>query len=157
MAKQQVTGRTKVKPDKVFSDDCEVTVGAETFRPHVGEWVEVIPGLALGESRAVLQLQEAYVAAQAADTDQEKQVAARKIMDLSFDGVCKTLARRVRRWNWTWYDRDEAMPQPDGTPEFFAQLSDGEMFWLLRAVQGQTESQRGNSRRPSPTTSSATG
>ena len=145
---------SKPKPVRVPSDDCSIVVAGETYYPHEGEWVEVIPTLSVGGFRALRELREAgtRMLAAAGEPDEDEQQLT--IADDAFTTLCAALAPRIVDWSWT-DDAGRPLPKPDGRPEFLVVLRPEELGWLLGAVKGQTPTQEKKGSRRSRITSLA--
>ena len=127
---------TKIKPFRVASDDCGVTVGGHEYHPHVGEWIEIIPGLTVrevGVMRKMRVVQTQMAAIEGDDDEAEERVV---IISGSLDEVIGLLQKRVVRWNWT--DATGAKyPQPADNPDVFMDLHTHEVYYLGSVVMGE--------------------
>lgn len=122
---------------RVPSDDCAVEVDGETYYPHVGEWVEILPLRKVRDIRSLLTVMKA-------NTEDPASLA------VAFDGLGDFLNARVVRWNWT--DEDgRALPQPGNG--VLDELTLDEQRWLARQFQGVEETRKNSS---SPSTASST-
>ncbi len=120
---------------RVPSDDCEVTIDGEDYTPHVGEWIEVIPRLSVGEVRLFRSLNALQPKLAAIEGDDGADASGIALMDDSFQEVLAVLRHRVLAWNWT-DDADEPYPQPRDAPDVFEQLRIEEIYYLTAAMQG---------------------
>lgn len=146
---------SKPEPIVVPSDDCDVTVNGETYFPHEGETITLIPGLSAGAVSAINTFMSIGTRIDAVSGEPDEGARVTAIADEALQKLCAALASRVVSWTWT----DAAgrpLPQPDGTPEPLLALESSELLWIITAVKGETRSARKNGSRPSPTTSSAT-
>ena len=134
--------RVKLKPGlavrRVPSDDCILVQwdGSE-YRPHGGEWVEVIPLMRVGETQAFLHLRQAggRLAAAQGEADEADQVLS--ITAAAFDELITVLGERLIAWNWT-DDYGEPLASPHRNVVVLRQLRAAELMWLLTAAQGET-------------------
>lgn len=133
----------KPKPVEVPSDDCVVTIDGEQYTPHEGESVWLIPGLSVGAINAINSFTAIGTQMEAARGEPDEYRRQAALADQALQGLCRALAPRIVRWNWT----DAAgrpLPQPDGTPQRLQALESEEVAWLLAACQGETPARRGN-------------
>lgn len=141
---------------RMASDDCEVTTNGETYHPHEGEWIEVMPGGTVEDQRLQSELTRAKddLAACEGDEDETEKVIA--FLDKVNAGLCARAAEYLLAWSWT-DDRGRPLPQPDGTPEIFYALRQEEVVYIwLKACKPETQEERKNGSRPLQITSSAT-
>ncbi len=145
----------KPRPIRVPADDCAVTVGGATYYPHEGEWVDIFVGFPVGGWKALQTIfgLQAEIDAAKGEPDEAQRITA--LLEPHFDRLCTYLAERLVDWNWT-DNRGRPLPVPDGDPELLKRLEAQELYWLLKAIQGQTPSEEKNASAPSPTISSAT-
>lgn len=134
----------KPLPRQVSSDDCVVTVNGEPCTPHEGEFVWLFQGQSMSELRGLSKLMGLQTAMDVAkgDTDAGTVQELLEGINAAFDDICKMLAPRVVRWDWTDL-RGDPLPQPDGTPGPLARLDTQELMWLLTAAKGETPQGRG--------------
>jgi hypothetical protein len=125
------------KRDRVEALVVEKGVGYDV---HKGESVVLLPVGSVAQYMTVLDMQDAVAS---------KNEAALKA---TFNRLCAELAAKVLSWNWTDMDGNP-MPPPHGHPEVLAALTEDELSWLLRAVQGETPAERKNGCGPSAPTS----
>jgi hypothetical protein len=145
----------KPQSRRVPSDDCEVTVDGEVYRPHEGESVWFLPGMPSDIWETLYAMARLADELKAVDGEPDEIEKTLGLMEGHFRTACRILARQLVRWDWTDM-ASEPLPQPRGHPETIKQLDDDEVHWLIRALRGQTAGQRGNASAPSPTTSSDT-
>ena len=127
---------TKIEPFKVKSDDCVVTVGGREYRPHVGEWIEIIPGLTVRELDVMQALKAVETQMAAIDGDADQSAQEIVIIKGSLDEVIGLLKRRVVKWNWT-DDTGAKHPQPVDRPDVFTDLHTHEVYYLASVVMGE--------------------
>lgn len=140
---------------RYHTDDFAVVVDGVTYHPHEGEWVDIVGKPTVGEFRAYAGLARVGVEIQAVAGEPDEAMRTTGLMDKHFGAICESLARRVVDWSWT-DDMGNPLPAPAGNPAAFETLTDDELAYLMKVSQGETDAQRGNASRPSPTTSSAT-
>jgi len=143
---------SKPQPKRLPSDDCKVIQGGETYYPHEGEWVEVLPGVTVDGVRQLHTLHELAPKLLAAQGEADEQARILALMDGAFSEVARFLAPRLTAWNWT-DDLGRPLPLPDGTPGPLGCLRQEELFWLISAAQGETPGKGASASKPSPTTS----
>lgn len=130
----------KPPPIRFPSDDCPLTLSGqqEICYPHVGEWVELLPVMSVGELQQVIRF--------------EREAERDGALDELFESLCEALAGRITAWSWTDL-RGRPLPPPD-SPAALKRLTSEELFWLLRVSRdGETETQRKNAGSGSPTIS----
>lgn len=140
---------------RVPSDDYEVEADGITYRPHEGEWVEVMPGITVGERMAYVGLARLGVTIQAAAGERDEYARLTEAAERYYEMVCASLARRVVAWNWT----DQfgvPLPPPRDNPDVFRLIDETELNYLAAITRGETVTERKNALPPSPITSSAT-
>lgn len=153
---------SKPKPIVVASDDCVVKLGGEDLHPHEGEWVEVLPGLrvgdwALGNVLGKLSVElDGLWPGNDADTEAKAQyyVEEGRRLEAHAEIFIDAVMDRLIDWNWT-DDLGRPMARPP-TAETLKKLRPAELYWLVAAIKGETSSAEKNESRPSQTTSSAT-
>src|SRR5262245_28142944 len=107
--------RFKVPPVRVDCSEMEIESGGQTYHPHEGEWVEILPVKSFARWLNYQRLREAG--------DRE-----------SFDRLLAQLASAITAWDWTDLGGDP-LPQPYKHPEVLADLDNRELLWLINAVQ----------------------
>lgn len=124
--------------------DFVVTVDGQEFHPHEGEWVEMSRSMTVKELRAFHRFQQFVTDMQASEGDSDQNERMMRALDEDFETLTAGLATRIRGWNWT-DNFGEPLPQPDGDPETFANLTAEELFYLI-ALGGRSETpeERGN-------------
>src|SRR3990167_390701 len=133
---------------RISSDDCVVTSGGDEYRPHEGEWVEMIPGITLGELHALRQLREMGIKlAAAGGGDDEEAGKAVAVMDDAFSDTIRYLSRRIVSWNWT-DDTGMAYEQPQDDPMVIRSLRPEELRYLVMPAEGESPTERKNGSRP---------
>lgn len=145
----------KPEPETVLSDDCAVGYGDDTIYPHAGEWVKVFVHVDATQAALGARIQRRVVDMRAIADEAGKEGERLLMLDAMMSDLRAFIARNLVTWNWTDL-AGRALPQPDGTEEPLIALSEDELGWLMRAIQGQTATQRKNGSRPSVTTSSDT-
>ena len=145
---------SKPKPVRVPSDDCAIVVAGETYYPHEGEWVDVIPTPSIRNYRALRVLGEAGTRILAAAGEPDENLQTVTIIDEAYTAVCAELADRIVDWSWT-DDAGRPLPKPDGRPEPLVGLRAEEINWLVGAVIGKTPAQEKKGSRRSRITSLA--
>lgn len=149
----------KVPPREVPSDDCPLVVGrrieddkitdpGQTYYPHVGEAVSILPTKTL---QGLLKLRKLGFS-----TDDEDPAEKLGRLDRSLADICEHLAGVIVGWDWTDLG-GEPLPQPYKRPEVLAELETDELVWLIQAAQGETKSERKNGSAPLPSGSTARG
>lgn len=121
---------------KISSDSCPVVVNGETYYPHEGEHVWMMPVASVGDMRrlSVAAMASVRVAAVQGDADQgAKEIA---IASETLDSLSEVLAPRIVKWTWTDL-RGRPMPQPDDTALSLSNLCQSELEWLLNALMGK--------------------
>jgi hypothetical protein len=129
--------KPKVPTIKVMADGCAINIGqiitdGEITDPgvshyiHIGEWVELIPVIAVKEIMQLSRLQQG--------------VEATKDLGESLEELCKELSKRIIKWNWTDLVGD-SLDQPYKRPEILEELSADELLWLVNATNGQEASE----------------
>ena len=144
----------KPPPRRIPSDDFVIESDGAEYRPHQGEWVDVLPGYTVADMQDTARFQKLMDDRTAIGADEPE--ALSDWMERA-DVVLASLARGIdaRLVAWSWTDaRGRALPAP--SPEVVASLTWDELGYLLRVVRGQGEQDRPNASAPSPITSSAT-
>ncbi len=146
---------SKPKPVRVLSDGCAITIGDDTYRPHEGEWVEMLAIQSVAELQEEERIRRLGVEIDAVRGEPDEASRLSALMDAHFERLCEVLAVRIVDWNWT-DDLGRPLPRPDGSPAPLKRLRTQELYWLLTATRGEMPEQRKNDLAPSPTTSSDT-
>jgi hypothetical protein len=113
-----------------LADDCSISIGqviedGEITDPgtphyiHIGEWVEVMPVVAV---REVMQLSRLQMG-----------IEDRGSLGESLGQLCQELSKRLVAWNWTDLV-GQAMEQPHNRPDVLEELSADELLWLVNAA-----------------------
>ena len=121
--------KPKIPTVKVPSDECAINIGqviedgevGEAGTPHyvhIGEWVEIMPVMAVKEVRQLSRLQRG--------SDDPSGLGE------SLSQLCKELSKRIISWNWTDLV-GEVMAQPYNRPDVLEELSSDELLWLVNA------------------------
>ena len=158
----EVLPRFKIPPRRVAADDCAVHVGrrydgqtiidhGETYYPHAGEWVEVLP---VGTVQAMLAWNRLQVPALGESATPAEYQAYLRELDAALAAICAQLATVVVAWSWTDLV-GQPLPQPYGRPDVLLQLELEELTWLKAAASGETGGERKNGSGPSPATTPA--
>ena len=124
------TGKLKIPAIKVLADDCSISIGqviedGEITDPgtphyiHIGDWVEVMPVVAV---REVMQLSRLQLG-----------IEDRGSLGESLGQLCQELSKRLVAWNWTDLV-GQAMEQPHNRPDVLEELSADELLWLVNAA-----------------------
>ena len=125
--------KPKIPTIKVISDDCAINIGqviedGEITNPgiphyvHIGEWVEIMPVMAVKEVMQLSRLQRG---------SENPEGLGESLAEL-----CKELSKRIIKWNWTDLVGD-LIDQPYKRPEILEELSADELLWLVNAAGGQ--------------------
>jgi len=141
----------KVPTKRLSSDDClvyinrviedgKVTNRGDPFAAHEGEWVEIIQ---VGSIRQYLALSKLASVSSNGNLGN---------LEIALNDLCKEVSQRIVDWNWTDM-AGKAMPKPYRKPEIISELTEDELLWLIRAVQGETPGERKNELPPSGTNS----
>ena len=138
MAMATEATKSKLPLVRIPSDACAVYLGrtikdgklndpGTPHRVHQGEYIEVMPTVAISELIALMRLQEQGVSG-----------ATLAEMEDSLNRLCLELSRRIIAWDWTDM---MGLPyeQPYGHPEVLARLTTDELGYLLGAAMS-TES-----------------
>ena len=121
--------KPKIPTVKVPSDECAISIGqiiedgeiTEAGTPHyvhIGEWVEIMPVMAVKEVMQLSRLQRG--------SDDPSGLGE------SLSQLCKELSKRIIAWNWTDLV-GEPMEQPYNRPDVLEELSSDELLWLVNA------------------------
>lgn len=105
----------KVPPRRVDCSDFEIEEDGHTYRPHDGEWVDILPVKSFARWLAYQKVR--------GEGDAE-----------SFDLLLAQMSRAIVAWNWTDWG-GEPMPEPYKHPEVIAALDNREVQYLINAVQ----------------------
>ena len=125
--------KPKIPTIKISSDGCAINVGqviedGEVTSPgvphyvHIGEWVEIMPVMAVREVMQLSRLQRS-----SDDTGG---------LGDNLSRLCEELSKRLIQWNWTDL-MGEPMEQPYSRPDVIEELSSDELLWLVNAATGQ--------------------
>jgi hypothetical protein len=150
----------KPQPKQIPSDTCAVRIGGETYYPHEGEWIEVLPSPnTLRETQAFVRFGIAARNLEATEGDDDQVDQTDKYLEQDFGVLLEIVAKRVIAWNWTDM-RGRPLPQLDAKADLLRDLSDQEVYWLVLACRGEppqvAEAAEKKDSATSPTTSSAT-
>lgn len=150
----------KPQPKQIPSDTCKVTIAGETYYPHEGEWIEVLPSPnTLREQQAFVRFSIAARNLAATEGDDDQVDHTGEYLERDFGTLLEVVARRVISWNWTDM-RGRPLPQLDGKTDLLRDLSDQEVYWLVGACRGEApeviEAEEKKDSLTLPTTSSAT-
>ena len=126
-------GKLKIPAVRVASDDCSISIGqvmedGEITVPgtphyvHVGEWIEVMPVIAVKEVMQLSRLQRGGEESGA--------------LGESLGQLCQELSKRLLAWNWTDL-MGEKMEQPYNRPDVLERLASEELMWLMSAASSQ--------------------
>lgn len=129
----------KPVPRRIPSDDCEVTIDGEVYRPHEGEWVEMISSESVGELRIRVELAQLGPKLEALEGEPDAGIRYNALMDAHYVSLCEHLAERVVAWNWTDLRGRPLSPPTDdqGRPLGLLRLRANELYWLMNAVAPQ--------------------
>ena len=132
--------KPKIPTVKVPSDECSINIGqviedgevVEAGTPHyvhIGEWVEIMPVMAVKEVMQLSRLQRG--------SDDPSGLGE------SLSQLCIELSKRIIAWNWTDLV-GEPMEQPYNRPDVIEELSSDELLWLVNAsgVQEGTDTRK---------------
>lgn len=133
----------KPQPIEIPSDDCAVVIDGETYYPHEGESVRLVPGLSVGTIHALSGLTSVGTKMEAAKGEPGELATITGLADDAMQALCQALAQRIKSWTWTDVNGNP-LPQPDGTTGPLQALEAAELHWLLAAVKGETGAQRKN-------------
>ena len=120
----------KVPSIRIPSDDFVMEVRGKTYRPHEGEWVELIPVTTAGDARAITIISQLQSDIEAAQGDADAIMEVSRIGTEQLYILAASLANRITAWSWTDL-RGQPLPQPDGDPELFMGLATLELNYLL--------------------------
>ena len=140
---------------RVPSDDCAVTHAGEVFYPHEGEWVEMLPGISVGDLAALKSLAQLEMRRAALDGDEDE---GAQTIDMLLEAVATArtvVTPRLTAWSWTDI-RGAPLPCPADDPDVYLGLEVEEVFYLMRVARGEAPAERKNDSRPLPITSLAT-
>lgn len=133
---------------QVKADDCpyvvETAAGQETFYPHVGEWVRVVPVQRLGDAEILHRFTQIAGELSALQGDREQAARISQLAAAQMAGLYRYIKGRVLGWNWTDFLTGEPLPQPGDDAAVLQSLAISEVFWLIRAIQRNTPSQEKN-------------
>lgn len=120
----------KPQPIRIPSDDYTMELRGKTYRPHEGEWVELIPVQTAADARAMHIVSQLQSDVEAAEGDAEAALEVARIANEQMYVLASSLAQRVIAWTWTDM-RGEPLAQPSGDPELFLALPMSEFHYLL--------------------------
>jgi len=138
---------SKPKPIRVICDDCTVTIGEVEYHPHEDEWVEIVPGLRVGdfaEDIRLMALQAEYEAVR--DDAQQGPAKALEVSQLMADFYRRSaglIAKRLYAWNWT-DDDGKPLAQPHLNEAVILSLRSEEVGYLLGVLRGNRGSDSKN-------------
>lgn len=145
---------SKAPAKRMPSDDLAIEQDGIEYRPHEGEWVDVLPGYTVGDLQDVTRWEKLMDDRQAiGDDEPEAMVAWMGRAEAVLGDMSRSIDRRLVGWSWT---DGRGRPLPEPSPEVIAGLTWDELSYLMRIVRGQAETDRKNGSAPSRTTSSAT-
>jgi len=98
-------GKPPIKAERISLDDFEVEVDGETYHPHLGEWIEIIPIRRLSELKNLMEL------ASYQPLEGETPSFTDPRLMKQYDGICNYLCATIYRWNMTDEEGTE-YPQP---------------------------------------------
>lgn len=161
---------TKPQPRRVPSDDCEVTIGGQSYYPHVGESLWVLGTESIGQMKSrwaflylSSELDEAKEDPRGEDETDEAYAervnrANReriKLIESQYDDLVAWFADRLDRWDWT-NNRGKPLPELDGTIKPFMSLSMDEVYYIKSILTGEGPAEALNGASVSANSSSAT-
>ena len=125
--------KPKIPTLKIKSDDCAINIGqiiedGEITNPgiphyvHVGEWVEIMPVVAVREVMQLSRLQRGSDDAGG--------------LGENLSQLCQELSKRIVKWTWTDL-MGQPMEQAHGRPDVLESLSSDELLWLVNAASNQ--------------------
>lgn len=147
--------RTKPPVRRVPCDDCTVEIDGVEYRPHAGEYVEIVGGGSIEALQFAWRRVRPTPEPPEEASDKEKEVwREQRTAEVNsyFEELCAALARRVVAWSWT-DDAGQPIPQPEGNPERLKILRPEELYFLRTACASEVPAERGNGSKPSGTTS----
>ena len=161
------TKQARTKPELIRfpSDDCEITIGGETYYPHVGEslWFRGKPKIGQTKAdwafrRIGASLDEAAPDPRAEDeTDDQfferigrSRLTQLALVETHYDDLLQWIATRLDRWDWT-DDDGKPLPALDHTTAPLLLLSTDELFYIRNVLSGEAPAEVGNAEGPSPT------
>lgn len=121
----------KPQPIRIPSDDFIQTIRGREYRPHEGEWVEIIPVRTVAEARAVTIVQQLGADAEAIRNDPQARAELDRIGFEQLLILANALATRLVAWSWTDIHGND-LPQPTGDPELLMMLSTEELLYLMQ-------------------------
>jgi len=126
----------KIKPERVPSDDCTVTVDGVEYAIHEGEWVEFMPGLTAGEIEMMKQARIIATRFAAIEGDADAEDTQLDIVGDRIDEAWAFITDRITGWNWT--DNDgKPYPQIKDDPDVFKSLHLQEIYYLVSIGMGE--------------------
>ncbi len=145
----------KPQPVRVPSDDCVVTVKGTSYHVHEGEWVELLPGLSVGDYESFHAFAGVQVQMAAVKGEADEGLKTIGILADTFGKAVPLVKSRLVAWNWTDM-RGEPLPQPHAEPSPLWRLDEAEIAYLIQVITGTNEAAEKNASSPSETTSSDT-
>jgi hypothetical protein len=124
---------SKPAPQRIPSDDCALEIGGETFHPHEGEWVELLPVRLVGDAKLLVKIIAVAGDLEALQGDSAG-ITAR--MAEHFDEGVAFVRPRLVAWNWTDL-RGVPLAQPREDPGVLHQLAAEELWYLVAVIQGR--------------------
>ena len=139
---------------RIACDECPVIVDGQTYYPHEGQWVEVVPVGSMREMFVMGDYSRLVVDIAAAEDDPDLAPEMNQRATQMNQAVLQVLADRIVNWNLTdAYGRE--LPKPNGTPQAIDRISQSEMWWLLSAIRtGGASAEEGKGESGTPTTGS---
>ena len=121
-------------PYRLECDALAVHVGATTYYPRVGQWVDLKVHIAIREKRIQIKALAGVdaIAAMSQPTVQD--------IDAVYDALYQAARMLVVGWNWT-DDKGEPLADPGTSPEVLEEVTEEELIWILTqfaALQGAT-------------------
>lgn len=138
---------------RVPSDDCEVTIDEVTYKIHEGEWVEVLPGLSVGDYSALHAFTSVKTQMDAVKGEENEGQQVLGILAQTFDAAIPIIASRLLAWTWT-DPRGRPYPPPDSEPSPLRRLGEAEVAYLIQVIMGTNPAAQQSFTQPSGTTSS---
>lgn len=149
------------EPVRIPCDDCTVTIAGRAYHVHRGQSVWLMGLPSIREQRAIWAFnnlaveldnvqpppfttpgeevsdeQRAKILAEALKAQRESNYQSSAIMDRAYQSLLEAMAARIVRWDWTDLNGNPRSAL-DGTTIPFEDLSDEEMYFLRRVLQGK--------------------
>lgn len=137
-----VPDKRRAPVERVACDDCTLDIAGEEFRPHEGEWVEILPVLKVSDLQLFERIMDFGDKLAIARGESAREVTS--LLASEFTHFCDLLARRIVAWNWTDVVTGEPLPQPFGRPEVLAELTEAELVYLTLVLRGHRAVDRKN-------------